>query len=94
MKLGDFQRLTHFAIDDPRMTTIGGFLYRLLDRLPQVGDSVTFEGIRLEVLAMDGHRIGRIRATRGLNEAALDPGEGGNTPATAEGENEPGGGPA
>ena len=91
MKLADFQRLTHFAIDDPRMTTIGGFLYRLLDRLPQVGDSVTFEGIRLEVLAMDGHRIGRIRASRGMVEAAHDSGEPGNTPETTDGEEESGG---
>jgi CBS domain containing-hemolysin-like protein len=91
MKLGDFQRLTHFAIDDPRMTTVGGFLYRLLDRLPEVGDSVTFEGIRLEVLSMEGHRIGRIRVTRGAGEPATDSGERPEDPAPREEEGAEGG---
>lgn len=70
MKLGDFNRLANFGIDDPRMTTIGGVVYRLLDRLPQVGDAVRYEGIRLEVLAMDGHRIGRVQVTRGGEDGA------------------------
>jgi CBS domain containing-hemolysin-like protein len=92
MKLGDFQRLTHFAINDPRMTTVGGFLYRLLDRLPQVGDSVTFEGIHMEVLTMDGHRIGSIRAARGKDEPG--PGERTDPSPSAGDDQNPGGGPA
>jgi CBS domain containing-hemolysin-like protein len=65
MKLTDFNTLTHFGIEDPRMTTIAGVTFRHLDRLPRVGDSVTVEGIRLTVLEMDGHRIARVRAIRG-----------------------------
>ncbi len=64
MKLTDFNNLTNFGIEDPRMTTIGGVAFRYLDRLPQVGDKVTVEGIRIIVLAMDEHRIARVRVSR------------------------------
>jgi CBS domain containing-hemolysin-like protein len=61
MKLPDFNRLTHFGIEDPRMTTIGGVVFRHLDRLPRVGDSVTVEGIAMTVLAMDRNRIAMVK---------------------------------
>ena len=65
MRLSDFNRLTRFGVEDPRMTTIGGVLYRHLDRLPAVGDSLRFEGLTMTVLAMDGHRISRVEVARG-----------------------------
>jgi CBS domain containing-hemolysin-like protein len=70
MKLDQFEDLTNFAVSDPRMTTIGGLVYRHLDRLPVAGDSVVVEGIRFEVLAMEGHRIARLRAQRGAEKGA------------------------
>ena len=33
-KLTELERVTHFGIRDPRMTTIGGVAFRHLDRLP------------------------------------------------------------
>jgi putative hemolysin len=69
MKLTDFNNLTNFGIEDPRMTTIGGVVFRHLDRLPRVGDRVTVEGIVITVLEMDAHRIARVRVARG---AALE----------------------
>jgi putative hemolysin len=65
MKLTAFNMLTNFGIEDPRMTTIGGVALRHLDRLPREGDTVVVDGIRLTVLAMEGHRVARVRATRG-----------------------------
>ena len=64
MKLIDFNRVTRFAIDDSRMTTIVGVIFRHLDMLPRVGDKVTVDGINFEVLAMDDNRIARVRAGR------------------------------
>ncbi len=64
MKLNDFNNLTNFGIEDPRMTTIGGVAFRLLDRLPKVGDQVTVEGITITVMEMDVHRIARVRVAR------------------------------
>jgi hypothetical protein len=66
MKLTDFNNLTNFGIDDPRMTTIGGVAFRHLDRLPRVGDSLNIEDTCITVLEMDGHRIARVRVSRGV----------------------------
>ena len=65
MKLTDFNNLSNFGIEDPRMTTIGGVAFRHLDRLPRVGDDVTVEGVRITVLEMEAHRIARVRVARG-----------------------------
>jgi CBS domain containing-hemolysin-like protein len=66
MKLTDFDDLTNFGIEDPRMTTIGGVVFRYLDRLPKVGDRVDMDGLIATVLEMDGHRLARVRIARGL----------------------------
>ncbi len=66
MKLTDFNDLTTFGIEDPRMTTIGGVVFRFLDRLPQVGDKVDLmDGITATVLEMEGHRLTEVRVARG-----------------------------
>ena len=65
MKLNDFNNLTNFGIEDPRMTTIGGVAFRHLDRLPKIGDSISVEGITITVLEMDEHRIAHVRVSRG-----------------------------
>ena len=63
MKLADFNTATNFGIVDSRMTTIGGVVLRHLDHLPEIGDEVVVEGIRLSVQQMDAHRIARLCAT-------------------------------
>ncbi len=67
MRLTDFDDLTNFGILDPRMTTIGGVAFRHLDRLPRVGDRVTFDDIQIEVLEMNEHRIARVRVAQGVD---------------------------
>nr|VFK57594.1 MAG: Hemolysin, contains CBS domains [Candidatus Kentron sp. TUN]VFK61520.1 MAG: Hemolysin, contains CBS domains [Candidatus Kentron sp. TUN] len=64
MKLTNFNALTNFGIEDPRMTTIGGVAFRHLDRLPYVGDKVTVEGIGIAIQEMEAHRIVRVRVAR------------------------------
>jgi putative hemolysin len=61
MKLTDFNNLTNFGIEDPRMTTIGGVAFRLLDAMPKVGERVTVDDMVIVVQEMDGHRIARVR---------------------------------
>jgi len=46
-----------------RYNTLAGMLLLLLDRLPRVGDCVTWENWRLEVVDMDGQRLDRVLAT-------------------------------
>lgn len=56
--------------DDGSYETVGGFIMADLGRVPDVGDRVDVDGATLEVLAMDGHRIDRVRVARGASAAA------------------------
>jgi len=62
LKLTDFNTITNLGITDSRMTTISGVVLRHMDRLPSVGDEVVVEGVRLQVMSLEGHRIDRLRA--------------------------------
>ncbi|WP_291992586.1 hemolysin family protein [Candidatus Accumulibacter sp. ACC003] len=64
MSLVDFNQLVGADLDDPSMNTVGGLMMRLLNRLPRVGDSVTFQGFIFAVEQMQGLRIDRFRVTR------------------------------
>ena len=68
MKLSDFNRLTHFGIEDPRMTTVGGVIFRHLDRLPEIGDSVQLDDLTMNVLDMSGFLITRVEVAKGHQE--------------------------
>lgn len=50
--------------DDDPYGTAAGFVHWHLDRLPQPGDQIEAQGVRAEVLEMDGHRLRRLRLTR------------------------------
>ena len=54
------------------MTTIGGYAFRLLDRLPQEGDRVESEDIMIQIMEMDDHRIARVRVAKGLDEEEFE----------------------
>ena len=66
MRLNDFNKLTNFGIEDPRMTTIAGFVFRLLDRLPHQGEKIQWEAFSFTVMAMEGHRISQLEVKKGL----------------------------
>ena len=69
MKLTDFNDLTNFGIEDPRMTTIGGVVFRHLDRLPHTGDTVMIDGYAATVLEMHGHRVASVRIAKNADSA-------------------------
>jgi CBS domain containing-hemolysin-like protein len=45
-------------------TTLGGYVFNALGRVPRIGDRVTIPGSELEVVAMDGRRVAAIRVNR------------------------------
>jgi putative hemolysin len=59
--LKDRLRLRHPDLLAPRnFSTIAGLILTRLDRIPKVGESVTWLGLRFEVVDMDGPRIDRV----------------------------------
>ena len=51
--------------------TIAGFLLARLERIPRGGESVTHEGYRFTIVAMDGRRIAKVKVEK--SEASLPP---------------------
>ncbi len=59
--IGDFNDRFEAKLDDTDYTTVGGFLFGQLGRLPKVGDRVTLGGHTFEIAAMAGRRVERVR---------------------------------
>ena len=56
----EIERITGFDLPDGEYDTVAGLVLDRLERIPEVGDSFTVDGIRVEVLAVDGFAIERI----------------------------------
>ena len=52
------------ALESDDYTTLGGYLFGALGRLPKPGDRVELKGGAFEVTAMDGRRVAEVRFTR------------------------------
>ena len=50
--------------EDENFATLGGFVHKHLGRLPIQGDIFEAEGVRVEILAVERHRVRRLRITR------------------------------
>lgn len=57
-------------IPEGSWSTLGGFVFARLGRLPKVGDTVTLPAGELEVVAMDGRRVAAVRFRRTPSGAA------------------------
>lgn len=70
----DFQEL--FEIEefpeasDGYYQTVGGFVMASLGQVPQPGDHITWAGLRIEVIDMDGRRVDKVLVARVPEESA------------------------
>ncbi|MGY2083088.1 hemolysin family protein [Blastococcus sp. SYSU DS0539] len=55
---------TGIAVPEGRYETLAGFLTEQLQRMPEVGDCVTVDDVRLRVETLEGRRVARVRAER------------------------------
>jgi magnesium and cobalt exporter, CNNM family len=62
-EVAEVNRVYGLQIDDGDYTTIGGVVFGSLGRLPKVGDRVDVPGATLEVVEMEGRRVGKVRVT-------------------------------
>jgi CBS domain containing-hemolysin-like protein len=70
MSLIDVRSDHRVQIPEGDWTTLGGYAFAKLGRLPRMGDRVPVPGGELEVIAMDGRRIAALRVHR-VDAAAL-----------------------
>jgi hypothetical protein len=64
MDIGDFNDLMDMELDDTDYETLGGFLYAQLDKIPNVGDFITYEHVTFTVMSTRGRRITKVRVER------------------------------
>ena len=64
MSLVDVRSDYRLPIPDGDWTTLGGYTFARLGRVPRIGDRATFPGGELEVVAMDGRRVAAVRVVR------------------------------
>jgi CBS domain containing-hemolysin-like protein len=61
MPISEFNTQFDAALDDADYTTVGGYIFGQLGRLPRVGDRVPAGLLTLEVVEMDGRRVKTVR---------------------------------
>ena len=61
LSLIDVRSNYRIPIPEGDWTTIGGYAFSRLGRVPKIGDRVPFPGGELEVVAMDGRRVAALR---------------------------------
>ena len=74
--IDELNDLFHTSIKGDEFDTVGGCVFHLLGHMPSVGDEAEVGGLRLQVLSVDGHRVGRIRVT--VEESPVAESEGAN----------------
>ncbi|MGV3708822.1 MAG: hemolysin family protein [Gemmatimonas sp.] len=70
MSLVDVRSDHRLTIPEGEWTTLGGYVFAMVGRLPKVGDRVTYPGGELEVVAMDGRRVAGVRVHTRAETAA------------------------
>ncbi len=61
LQLDRFQNLIDVDLGDRRMTTIGGFIFMFLDRLPNIDEKIIVEHLTFTALQIEGNIIQRLR---------------------------------
>ncbi len=61
MTISDFNTRFDAELDDTDYTTVGGFLFGQLGRLPKPGDRVSEAAHIFEIMSMDGRRVDQVR---------------------------------
>ena len=64
LSLVDVRSNHRLPIPDGEWTTLGGYVFAKLGRVPKMGDRAPFPGGELEVVAMDGRRVAAVRVIR------------------------------
>ena len=62
--IGELNERLDLHLDDREYDTVGGLTFGLIGRKPEIGESAHTDGVRLEVVELDGLRVARVRLRR------------------------------
>jgi putative hemolysin len=74
ISLDDFNELLDTDLTGHGYETLGGFVYSQLDKIPTVGDTVTFENLTITVLGTKGRRVTKVKVVRRVEDERGDEG--------------------
>jgi len=69
VRLDELNEVLDLNLDTEAADTLGGLIFALLDRIPEVGDRVFVENLEFVVEGMDGHRIEKVHLILPVSEA-------------------------
>ncbi|MGE3524360.1 MAG: hemolysin family protein, partial [Gemmatimonadales bacterium] len=61
LPISEFNSEYDLSLDDAEYTTVGGYLFGELGRLPRAGDRIPVQGYTFEILEMEGRRVKSVR---------------------------------
>ena len=64
VSLEQLQELLQVVVEGNGFDTVGGLVYQILGRIPATGDSVEYDGVRIEVRSTVGRRLKRLHVSR------------------------------
>ena len=67
-EMAEFFGIPEETVDDEDVDTIGGLVVKLLGRLAEVGDTVSFNYLTFTVKEVDGARVTRVEIIRKPHE--------------------------
>ena len=62
--IDEINELLSVAVEGDGFDTIGGFVYQRLGKIPSSGDTVEYDGLKIEVVSTIGRRLKRLRVVR------------------------------
>ena len=65
----DIENIFGVNIESADFDTIGGYVYHHLGRIPQVGDKVVSDNLKVEVVSLAGRRLRRLKITSATGDA-------------------------
>lgn len=61
MNLEDLEEALGVSLPTEEVDTLGGFLYNLIERVPDEGEEIDYQGMRFRIHRLDGQRIAEVR---------------------------------
>lgn len=70
--IDDLNELLGLVVEGDGFDTLGGFVYQRLGKIPNPGDSMDYDGLRIEVISTTGRRLKRLKVTKRPVESAKE----------------------
>jgi CBS domain containing-hemolysin-like protein len=61
--LDDLRQRLNITVDADGFDTVGGLIYQQLGKIPSTGDTITFNGLTIEVVSTVGRRLKKLKVT-------------------------------